>query len=715
MFIPTRGLVVVILAGLLEPLAAQDLYRLQVPGRNDLTSQASLSGQQLVITDSQNQTFTYQRVRQLDSPDGNYAGFYSQAAGQAIRWPINGGNNMLIGDANGRNWRQSRQQIQPMRQAVPQQPNIVTTRKPIFNPNVPNPLGNPLENRPGNAGNQNQRRYDGPMQVAYASAGNQTLDVGFIGKGGDLQLFRGYRDSWKPRQLPNVNQVNSARLLPGAPLALVSRQGQQHPSAFTVNSQGRLLEISGSGEVRPIANTLQFAPRSSLHVQAGNQGPEGFAVDAQGRLWDLDLANGQHHLIDQQAGRFSPGVPIATVVSPNNSGGQNDLFLVDQQGQVLQYTRGPGQWNQPRTVAAGFPPGAPIAATTISIGGQLQFRLAGVDARGNVQTLGQTRGRWQAFPIREVTMPPGSPLVFTTRGSQLSLSGVGPGGVWNHWAYHSGQWNQSTLSRGFLAGSPVVADPLSQTVFGVDATGRLLANGYWDQAWHPHLLIPGLDYAPTLVRRRIVPNRGLAPATVFFDNPSPEELVVQMVDQSRPGAPIQFNIPPNGSTAQQIRRDGGGTLEEVYLVPGPFGELIESVDSFPLPPQPGPTVVAWSKRVTYRYIDKKHVSVLPDFDLKTHVSLGVFDLPPGEFLRTGDRFDVFREAASRQNPGAAQYFGPPIPDADVNVPLYRNPQPRNRVSSTPNSGPALIPPAPTNPTQDPNPQQGGPVLPPLPR
>jgi hypothetical protein len=288
------------------------------------------------------------------------------------------------------------------------------------------------------------------------------------------------------------------------------------------------------------------------------------------------------------------------------------------------------------------------------------------------------------------------------------------------------------VTRGFLAGAPVVADPYSQTAFGVDATGRLVAGGYWDNAWHSHLLLPGIDYAPALVRRTVVGNQGFRPAQVFFDNPGPEELVLQMVDPAR--GPIQFNIPPGGSTPQLVPRDGGGTLEEVYLVPDGFGGFVERVDSFPLPPQPGPTVVVWAKRVTYTYIDRKKISVVPDFDLKTHVSLGVFDLPPGEYLQDGDRFDAVAEAAVRQNPGAAQYFGLPAPDADVGVPLIRDygqdpaetppatvvPQqnPQGHVPPRTNS-PRNRTPIPAVPEETPQenrqqPRQDNPVVPPLP-
>jgi hypothetical protein len=46
-----------------------------------------------------------------------------------------------------------------------------------------------------------------------------------------------------------------------------------------------MLEITNGGQIRQVANQVQFAPRSHLQVQANDAGTNGFAVDAQGRLW----------------------------------------------------------------------------------------------------------------------------------------------------------------------------------------------------------------------------------------------------------------------------------------------------------------------------------------------------------------------------------------------------------------------------------------------
>ncbi len=569
------------------------------------------------------------------------------------------------------------------------------------------------------------------MEVAYTPAGNQRLDVGFIDQKGRLQAYHGWRDQWQPYPVANQGVANQSGLIPGAPLSLVSRRGEQAPLAYTVNSGGKLVEISNGHQIRPVADDLQFAPASHVRTRSDDGGAEGFAVDKQGRLWNLDLSGGRHQLIDGQAGRFTSGAPISVVSHSTRLGSGENLYLVDRQGQLLNYQSTRGRWNGPEAVAAGFPPDAPISATVQTAAGTSQVWLAGVDARGQVQTLEQAQGRWQAIPVRGATLPPGSPVAFSQSGANLSLVGFGQGGAWNAWTNTAGGWNQTTLTQGFFTGAPVAADPFSQTAFGVDATGRLIADGYWNGDWHPYLLQPGVGYASPLVQRQVALNTALTPATIYFDNPSQDELVVQMVYPFAPVPPQQFNIPAGGSVPRQISRSGGGTLNEVHLVPGPAGSWVPQVLSLPIPPQPGPTLVVWAKRVTYKYIDPKHISVLPDFDLKNNVSLGVFSLPPGLYLRSGEHFNVFAEAASRWNRGAAQFFGPPIPDPDVAVPLYHDNRgvpsqtyPQSRPSSPLPQQRENIPalPAPRPQTESAPEKQGktedpksGPILPPLPR
>ena len=138
---------------------------------------------------------------------------------------------------------------------------------------------------------------------------------------GRLQVYRGWRDQWQPYQIPNPPAANPAGLIPGAPLSLVSQNGQQPPLAYTVNSGGKLVEIANGNQIRPVAEDLQFASRIPSSTPARTApGRMALPWTKQGRLWNLDLARGRHQLIDRHAGRFTSGVPISVVSHSTNRG-----------------------------------------------------------------------------------------------------------------------------------------------------------------------------------------------------------------------------------------------------------------------------------------------------------------------------------------------------------------------------------------------------------
>jgi hypothetical protein len=111
-----------------------------------------------------------------------------------------------------------------------------------------------------------------------------------------------------------------------------------------------------------------------------------------------------------------------------------------------------------------------------------------------------------------------------------------------------------------------------------------------------------------------------------------------------------------------LERDAGAVLEEVYLAPGPAGTLIERTETLPLPPRPRYSLVAWSDKVTYQYIDRrknKPKGAPADFDRRSQVSLTVISVPPGDLLEEGDQFDILRLAKELKNPGAVRWFPKP--------------------------------------------------------
>ena len=254
-------------------------------------------------------------------------------------------------------------------------------------------------------------------------------------------------------------------------------------------------------------------------------------------------------------------------------------------------------------------------------------------------------------------------LVHTTLEGPI-LSAVGVDGVWRVWRPGiNGAWDVVTLHAGFPPGAPVIVDPLTGDLVAVDVRGRIVPAHWAEGAWTGSLLHPSLPLPPRLVSRRIVPSAPLPPARVTLSNGSDEELVLQVADAIAPQNSREVPIPARGVVPYVFERDAGAVVEEVYLVPEPLGGgWTEQVQTYPLPPQPRYSLAVWANRTTYQFINKnpnKPQGALPDFDLKSHVSLGVLDLPPGELLRDGEQIDVHREAARNRNPGAAGYFGLP--------------------------------------------------------
>ena len=146
---------------------------------------------------------------------------------------------------------------------------------------------------------------------------------------------------------------------------------------------------------------------------------------------------------------------------------------------------------------------------------------------------------------------------------------------------------------------------------------------------------------------------------MLFDNPSAEAIIVRLYDRDQGQQVAELNIPAGGAVSRVLERDGGQVLEEVWLIPGPGGQLVEDVHRHTLPARIRYDVVVFADRTTYQYIDRrqrKPAGALPDFSLNSLVSLGAFPLPAGRGLQQGDRINVPREAALRENPGAPVLF-----------------------------------------------------------
>ena len=211
---------------------------------------------------------------------------------------------------------------------------------------------------------------------------------------------------------------------------------------------------------------------------------------------------------------------------------------------------------------------------------------------------------------------------------------------------------------------------------GLCSVGRNLLHGRSDRTtrlrelsgskWSTGYAVPQLAYTPQLVSRQYIPNPELPPASVTLKNPGADPLVVQVVDLFTPKQPPEEKIKPNGEVTVQLARESGGVLEEVFLVPGPNGILLEQTARHPIPPQQRYTLTVWADRETYKVLPFKDAprgapkSVTEGFSRRTQVSLGVIPVPPGDVLQDGEQMDLILITKRLRNPGAVVHFPKPV-------------------------------------------------------
>jgi hypothetical protein len=204
------------------------------------------------------------------------------------------------------------------------------------------------------------------------------------------------------------------------------------------------------------------------------------------------------------------------------------------------------------------------------------------------------------------------------------------------------------------------------TFFTIDPLGRLVCANWSGSAWATGYAMPLLAYTPQLVSRQFIANPELPPASVTLLNTSDDPLVVQIVDLFDPRQPPEEKLAAGAMTNIQLPRDSGGVLEEVFLVPGPGGVLLEQTASHPIPPEQRFTLAVWSDKETYKVLPFKNAkkgapkSVTEGFSRRSQVSLGVIPVAPGELLRDGERMDLVQITKRLNNPGAVVHFPKPV-------------------------------------------------------
>jgi len=609
---------------LLTSLSFGQDYVLENPADPAGASTAVVTGEELTVVDATGRRFNYTRRPDMDSKDGRYVAFFSLDANQFLRWPVKNTGNLEIGRVQRgvMTWTPSRMEIRPL--APPPGPAFV-------------------------AGS--------PLHIATLPLGPATVCAAQIDATGTLQFFIGHGERW--RHVPSAHPPGL--FIPGAPLHLVADPTSAVPRVYTVSVQGKFVEVRG-GKVSsdlPGPTGIAFFPGSQFEVlEASSTSTYVFATDNKGRLWRLDvIGGGPHQMIESKPGKLEPGVPLQLMREGH------EVLVIDRRGALVLYSLDPLEtWHGPEFLADGFVSNGAITAWTRPGGTVLE--IAAVDRAGRMQVLRSSPMGWNQDTIPSIVLPPGTPVTALPTSEGLSLTAVLADGRWMEFFESAGLWSQRELGTGFPARAPLAAADAGPMLFASDLTGRLIAAMWFGSEWRTFVCVPGYFsgtepiVAPRLVSRKFLTNRPLNAAAVTFRNTTNEELVIRMSDNRVPGKIDEIRLQPDSEQLIQADRDAGGTLEEVYLVPGPLGP-VEEVRRIPLPPKQFYDVVVYASRVTYRYVDKrKKKGPLPDFEESSLTSIGAFPLAPGDALLAGTVLDVFQIASDARNPGAAAVIDP---------------------------------------------------------
>ncbi len=613
-----------------SPAAGQSQrYELSVPGEPSLSSVAEFTDEGLLVTDAQGQVYRYLREPRFDSADRKYVGYHSPQSEQSLRWPASGTGSMYVGDARGAAWRESRQQILP-----------------LIAPGIP-PRSAAAPPAPGLwAG------LDAPhIALGKDRRGREVLAR--IESAERVQLLERSGPGWTAG-----GTIATHGLVPGAPLVVGPAIEPHGVRIYTVSARGQLVAVSADGHLAPLASPLTFAPQTHLASQHSPQGLHLFAVDLHGFLQSVQTGTGVFQKIEAQPGMFLPGSPLtAEVTRAANGVARTDVYLTDRRGVIVRYRREGHRWSNRDPVAEGFVPGGPVAVGSLGNPSNEDHRLlAAVDTSARLQLI-QPRGT----SVVARHLQPASHVSMLSGVGGPAITAIDRSGEWRVWRL-ANQWQPELIGPGFLPGAPVLTDPVQGQLLSVDRLGRLVPAAFTAGHWQCHLCGPMLPHPARLISRTVQPAKPLAPARVHLVNRGQEELAVQVVDAA--GATLassrtELRIPAGQTATVDVVRESAAMVEEVYETMTPDGRRIREVETYAIPPAPRYTLVVWANRVVYQYIDNRPdrpQGALPDFDLSSFVSLGVFDLPPGELIRDGQTIDLLREVSARRNPGEATWF-----------------------------------------------------------
>jgi len=500
----------------------------------------------------------------------------------------------------------------------------------------------------------------GPVGIGWTPHGAVTTS-GYVAPDGKLILFDGGATGWVPQPgvFPHL-------LVPGGPIVLLPHAaGEIWPVVITVSPSNKLLQIVNGGVPQVLLPTQNFPTGACLELV--HNGPQKLvmAVTGMGDLWCVDPATSAGHRISSPMESFPYGTSISAVAA----GGQYHVFASDHFGTLHYYFGNGGTWSSV-PIAGSLIPGTPVAADVFPLGlpPGPHLNVTAIDPAGNLVLWSKPAGLpWSAPVIVAVGQSPGAPLEIGDTPFGPMLSTVSAGGHWNVWQLDSvSGWNHHLIGPGFVTGAGIAFAPSVGTFFTVDSLGRMVCANWDGSTWLADYAIPTLDYTPRLVSRNFIPDPQLPPATVTLINSGPDPLVVQIVDLSDPRQPPEEKIAAGGQVAITLARESGGTLEEVFLAPGPGGILLEQTESHPIPPEQRYTLTIWSDKETYKVLPFKDApkgapkSVTEGFSRRSQVSLGVLPIAPGELLRDGEQMDLVKIAIRLKNPGAVVHFPKPV-------------------------------------------------------
>ncbi len=500
----------------------------------------------------------------------------------------------------------------------------------------------------------------GPVGIGWTSFGAATT-AGYIAPDGKLILFDGGAGGWtvRPLSFPHL-------LVPGGPIVLLPQgAGDSWPAVITVSPSNKLLRIVNGGVPQVLLPAQSFPVGAHLeHVQNGAQQLV-MGVTGTGDLWCVDPVTSVGHMMNSPLESF----PFGSCISAVAASGQYHAFAVDQFGTLHYYFGAGGVWSSV-AIAGSLMPGSPVAADVFPIGlpPGPKLNVAAIDPAGNlVHWSKPAAAPWLPPVVIASGQSPGTPLEIGNSSFGPMVSTISAGGNWNVWIYDPfGGWVNHLMGPGFFMGAPIAFAPGVGTFFTIDPLGRLVCANWSGSAWSTGYAVPTLSYSPKLVSRNFIPNPQLPPATVTLINSGADPLIVQIVDLFDPRQPPEEKIPAGSQVDISLARESGGTLEEVFLVPGPGGILLEQTASHPIPPEQRFTLAMWTDKETYKVLPFKDAkkgapkSVTEGFSRRSQVSLGVLPVVPGERLRDGEQMDLVQIAKRLKNPGAVIHFPKPV-------------------------------------------------------